>query len=90
MSCKDLRRRHRAAVKAERLARAEVRAANAKVVELTTKLAPSYVETTTAKAQRNAVKPFVEKAQAASSRWWHAADELSNLSAAVASCKQKR
>jgi hypothetical protein len=77
-NCKNIRRTFRLAAREERAARAAVRTANAKVVELTKKLAPSYVETAQANAERNAVKPFVAEAQAASNRWWKAADDLSN------------
>lgn len=83
-SCKELRREHKTAAREEKALRAQVRAANARVVEATKKLPPLYVETADAARAREAVKPLVAEAQAISNRWWHAADRLTNANAAVA------
>lgn len=88
-TCKEARRALRAAVKEERTTRAAVREANARVVEATKKLAPLYVETASAAAERAAVQPLVDTAQAASNRWFAANAELVNKRAAAASCGRK-
>lgn len=88
-TCKELRRQLRTAISEERVAHVAVREANARVVAATKKLPPNYVETASATAERVAVKPLVDVAQAASNRWWTAADELVNKRAAVASCGRK-
>ena len=89
-NCRDLRRTHRVAAREEKAARAAVRAANAAVVEATKKLAPHYVQTEQAQADRTAVKPLVEAAQTASNKWWAAADALDNATAASAAASCKR
>ncbi len=89
-SCKTLRRELRLLVKQEREAAKAVREANAKVVEATTKLPPTYVETASAAIARESVKPLVETAQAASDKLWLLADDVSNKRAALASCGRKK
>jgi hypothetical protein len=89
-TCKTLRRELRLLVKQEREAWKAVREANAKVVELTTKLPPVHVETASAAVARESVKPFVEAAQNASNKFWTLADEVINKRGAVALCARKK
>jgi hypothetical protein len=80
---KESQRRLRAAIAAETKARAANRAANAEVSAAVAKLPPHYVTTADAKAQRDRVRPLVERAQKASNAWFAANADLVNARAAA-------
>ena len=88
-TCKDLNRRLRAAIRAEVVAAATNRVANAAVaaaVEKLPRLSPQgwALDDAEMSKRRALVQPLVDRAQAASTVWFAANAELVNLRAAVA------
>lgn len=89
-TCKEARKDLKSVEREEKALRAEVRTANAAVVEAVKKLPPLYVDTQQAREQRARVQPLVDRAQAASTKWFDANARLVNKREFVASrCPRK-
>lgn len=89
MSCKQAKRDLASVVREERTLRAKVKAANAEVATAVKQLPPLYVTTASAVAQRERVKPLIDRAQDASNKWFDANARLVNKRANVAHvCKK--
>lgn len=78
---KDTQRRFAAATREQRAAQEEVRAANARVVEQTSKLPAHYVDRRFAPGERERIEKLIEHAQKASNRLASATATVVNLRA---------
>jgi hypothetical protein len=79
MTRKEAQRRLAAAIRAQRDAQEEVRAANARVVEATSKLPPHYVDKRLAGGERERIQKLIDHAQKASDRLGRAVADVVNL-----------
>ncbi len=83
MTRKEAQRKLAAAIREQKAAQEEVREANARVVEATSKLPPHYIDKRFAEGERERIQKLIDRAQRASDRLGTSAADVVNLRSLV-------